>query len=314
MSKSAKVSLTALIFILIQTFSGFILRLFNAQSMTNNGVTILFYVVIYLIPLAVIMLVSKDNIKETLKLKNPGIKNILLSLVITIFLMPFIAFLSYVSMLVFPNIVTEELAFLAQNESFILSVLAIGVFPAVCEEFVFRGKLFSGYKKALPVGKAVLISGLIFGMAHFNMQQFFYAFVIGMVFAVMVNSAGSILVSVIPHFVINSSQVLLTYFLYGESGQLNGAGIERTVRFDLTNFSVILVAAVVFLIPSIILLRKMIAMNAQKIEGDIEANDAPGAEGAVLTGKERMFTAPFWIIVGIYVLNVIGTMIIYKTL
>ena len=307
MAKSTKVSLTALIFILLQVFAGFILRILPIDQMTNNMITIWFYVLIYLIPLAVVLIVSKDNVKETLALKNPGVKNVLLAIAVTVLLMPFIAFLSYVSMLFFPNIVSEELVFLAQNESLILSVIAIGVLPAVSEELIFRGKLFSGYKKALPVGKAVLISALIFGMAHFNMQQFLYAFVIGMVFAVMVNSAESIFVSVIPHFIINTSQVIMSYFLYGENGrgldELSETGIERFAEFDLTGFSVILIFAVICLIPAIILLRKMVSMNSKKEEDSPET--VLFEEESISAKKEKMFTAPFFVILAIYVLFVL---------
>ena len=305
MSKSAKTSLIALIFVLLQVFAGGILSFISFEGMGNNQITILFYILIYLVPLIIILAVSRDNVKDTLSLRGTSIKNILTAVVITVLFVPVVSFLSYISMLFSPNIVSEELIFLAQNESIILSIIAIGVLPAVCEEFVFRGKLFSGYKEGLSLPKAVFISALMFGLAHFSLQQLLYAFVMGMVFAVMVHATGSILVSVIPHFIINMSQVVLTYFMYGENGYakdiLNETEISQTAVFDSGYFLILLIVAVVFLIPAIILLRKMVSSNLKndeeiEFEGEISeiAEDEP-------VYREKMFTAPFFVIVGLYV-------------
>lgn len=307
LTKSAKTSLISLIFILLQVFAGGILSFLPLEKMGSNQMTIVFYIMIYLVPLAAILLVSRDNIKDTLSVRNPGIKNIVFSLIITVCLMPFITLLSYISMIFFPNIVSEELIFLAQNESLALTIVALAVFPAICEELIFRGKLFSGYKKGIGVTKAIFISGLIFGLAHFNMQQFLYAFVIGMVFALMVSATGSIFVSIVPHFVINGSQILLSYFLYGENGyalDYISNGMENKAVFDLQYFTYILIFSIVFLIPAILLLKKMISMNSKKEDETLYENES---EKDLV--KEKMFTAPLYIIIVIYVLYTVSGLV-----
>ena len=139
MSKTTKTTIIALIFVLLQFYAGNILAFINFDGMGNNEITIIFYILIYIVPLAIILAVSRDNARETLSLRGTSIKNILMAVVITVLFVPFVSFLSYISMLFSPNIVTEELIFLAQNESIILSIIAIGVLPAISEEFVFRG-------------------------------------------------------------------------------------------------------------------------------------------------------------------------------
>ena len=127
----------------------------------------------------------------------------------------------------------------------------------------------------------------------------------GMVFAVMVHATGSILVSVIPHFIVNGSQVLLTYFMYGESGHaqdlLDGTEISRMVDFDSGYFTILLIVAVVFLIPAVILLRKMVSVNLKKDEeAEYEGEIGEAAEDLPVK-RERMFTVPFFVILGFYI-------------
>ena len=300
LNKSLKTSTIALIFVVIQFFAGNIFSFINFEGMSHNQITIAFYILICIIPLIIILALSRDNVKETLSMRGTSIKNILMAVVITLLLMPFIAFLSYISMLFSPNAVPQELISLAQNENILLTILAVGAFPAVCEELVFRGKLFSGYREGLSLPKAVFISALLFGLVHFSLQQLMYAFVMGMVFAVMVYATKSILVSIIPHFVVNTSQILLTYFMYG-GGFLENMEISQTVVFDKGEFLGLLIAAVVFLIPAILLLKKMVSRNVEKNEEiDFSGEIGEIAEEAPAE-KERMFTVPFFVILGLYV-------------
>ena len=51
---------------------------------------------------------------------------------------------------------------------------------------------------------AALMSGLLFGCFHLNINQALYAFVMGIVFAYMVEATGSLWSSVIAHFAVNT--------------------------------------------------------------------------------------------------------------
>ena len=55
----------------------------------------------------------------------------------------------------------------------------VGILAPVCEEVVFRGAIFGGMKKEGNIFKAVMVSGLLFGLLHMNINQASYAFVIG---------------------------------------------------------------------------------------------------------------------------------------
>ena len=86
--------------------------------------------------------------------------------------------------------------------TFLLSMLTVAVMPAMFEEFSHRGMLLSGFSKISSM-KAVVLSGLLFGLMHLNINQFFYAFVVGMLLATVALITRSIWPSVIIHFINN---------------------------------------------------------------------------------------------------------------
>lgn len=87
------------------------------------------------------------------------------------------------------------------------------VFFAPCiEEFVFRKLLIDRIK---PYGKkmAVIMSGVLFGLMHGNIEQFFYTFLIGMVLAYVYVRTGKIWCSILLHMTLNGTSTILQYCL-----------------------------------------------------------------------------------------------------
>ena len=89
---------------------------------------------------------------------------------------------------------------------FVIQVILIAVIPALVEEFVFRGVFYHSYRKNGLVG-AMLFSAIAFGVVHMNLNQFFYAVVIGLFFAKMVEVTGSMWSSVLAHFAVNTYSI-----------------------------------------------------------------------------------------------------------
>ena len=95
---------------------------------------------------------------------------------------------------------------------FVVQIILMAVIPALVEEFIFRGLFYGTYRKC-GVLKGALMSGLVFGLFHLNINQFCYAFVIGVVFAFMVEATGSIWSSVLAHFAINTYSITIIQLL-----------------------------------------------------------------------------------------------------
>lgn len=88
-------------------------------------------------------------------------------------------------------------------------IFSVAVMPALVEEFMFRGILLHKLRK-YGDGFAVLCSSLIFGLIHGNLVQIPFAFIVGLALGFIVIKTGSIIPSMIVHFIVNCSSVLIT--------------------------------------------------------------------------------------------------------
>jgi len=115
--------------------------------------------------------------------------------------------------------------------TFLLDLVFIAMLPGMFEEFSHRGMLMSGFSKIGSL-RAVLLSGLLFGLMHLNITQFFYAFVVGMLLASVALVTKSIWPSVIIHFINNG---LNTYIDYAESANIFGARFNEFINLNGVN-------------------------------------------------------------------------------
>jgi membrane protease YdiL (CAAX protease family) len=94
---------------------------------------------------------------------------------------------------------------------FLLVVVSSAIIPAVCEELIFRGMIFSGLRKSFSLPVAIVLSALLFALMHFSLQQFLYPFLLGMIMAWIVARTGSLVCSMIVHFANNFLVILMSY-------------------------------------------------------------------------------------------------------
>lgn len=151
------------------------------------------------------------KIQELIPYRKINFVTIILVIICTYLMYPLIVVLNAVSML-FSNSGTASVSELMQGQNLILNTLFMAVLPACVEEFMFRGVLFQTYKKSkmLP---AILLSGFLFGCMHMNLNQFIYAFALGVYLAFLVQATGSIFSSMLAHFTLNFTSVVMTFLL-----------------------------------------------------------------------------------------------------
>lgn len=93
-----------------------------------------------------------------------------------------------------------------------LGMFAIGVLVPICEEVVFRGAVLGRLLKVFGKEKAwgaIIVSALIFGLAHGNLAQSPHAFAIGILFGWLYYRTGSLIPSTIMHVLNNSTAVII---------------------------------------------------------------------------------------------------------
>ena len=181
---------------------------------------------IILVIAIIYMVVNRIDPMKDIPYKRIGFVNGILSLAAGYCMIPMVLFLNSITMLFSTNYLEEGTTTLL-TYPFFMQVILLAVIPPLVEELVFRGIFFGSYRKAGMSGAAIM-SGLIFGCFHLNINQGLYAFAIGIVFAYMVEATGSLWSSVIAHFAINTYsigvvQLLKMTGIYALDGQAVGA-------------------------------------------------------------------------------------------
>lgn len=94
-----------------------------------------------------------------------------------------------------------------------VNLIFTAVLPAVCEETAHRGMLMKA-NSSLGYKKAILISALLFGLLHLNIEQFFYATIIGLFVGYLSVICDSIYPAMIIHFMNNALSVYMGFAAY----------------------------------------------------------------------------------------------------
>lgn len=94
---------------------------------------------------------------------------------------------------------------------FVGVLFTVAVLPAIFEEIFFRGILLDGCKVFGNLG-AVFLCGGLFALYHQNPAQTIYQFCCGAAFALVALRSGSILPTVVSHFINNAVILILTKF------------------------------------------------------------------------------------------------------
>lgn len=132
-----------------------------------------------------------------------------------------------------------------------VNIIFTAVLPAIGEEVSHRGMLLRSMK-GFGFWKSILISGLLFGLLHLNIEQFFYATIIGIFLGFITSICGSIWPAVIIHFMNNALSVFLTF---SQVRGLSFANIFTKIEMMLSNnlatgiiFVLLLVACLIYLL------------------------------------------------------------------
>ncbi|MCL1863185.1 MAG: CPBP family intramembrane metalloprotease [Defluviitaleaceae bacterium] len=165
----------------------------------------------FLLPLTIWLGIHKEKLNVFLPHMRLGSINITCIIGLSLLLQPAMMVVSGLTTIFFPNEVSEMVMGMV-GYPLLLLIIAIAVTPAICEEVVFRGYMQKKYENKSFWSMAIS-TGFFFGVIHFNPQQFFYAFVMGIIFAYMVHVTMSIRAAVIAHFVMNASQITFLWVM-----------------------------------------------------------------------------------------------------
>ena len=231
-----------------------------------------------LVPVILFVLYEKINVAKCLPYKLLKPLDALLALLFGYSLIPMMILLNYVSMLFSTNKIQEATGALMEYP-FLVQIFFLAIIPAFVEEFVFRGIFYHSYRKNGILG-AALLSGFIFGIMHLNINQFVYAFVLGVIFALLVEATGSMLTSMIAHFAINTYSIIIMQLVpdsMKNSENANSIIQSMTLQTTIVTICVLAVVASAFGIIAFVIYKNLAKRNNRwnYITGEIHKGIKP---------------------------------------
>ena len=217
----------------------------------------------FVLPIFLYSKLFKKNIKQTFKFfgfRKVSTNTILLSFVVGIFVFILVTYFSslwssILSLFGYKFSVSQsEYSVL----TFFLDLLFVAILPGICEETTHRGLVLNGTKKNGAV-RAIILTGLLFGLLHLNIVQFGYAFMVGMLLCLVTLLCHSIIPAIIIHFTNNALSLFVSYSLNSEF--MHNSIIDWLFSFQA---SANIVTLVVFRILLIIISISVISMCLTK--------------------------------------------------
>jgi membrane protease YdiL (CAAX protease family) len=114
--------------------------------------------------------------------------------------------------------------------SYIAGVVIVCIFPAVCEEVVYRGVIVGAFKDG-GNRRAILLSGVCFAAMHTNPDQTVYQFLLGCFYAYIFIETKSLWSTMIIHF-LNNFIIVTVQFVWPS---VVGAGESVAFLTELTS-------------------------------------------------------------------------------
>ena len=222
---------------------------------------------ILLIPALIYVLVMKIDIIKCIPYRKIKLSDAVSSLLIGYCLVPLVLLINVISSVFATNYLNSSTTEISQYP-FIIQLLLMAFLPTIAEEFVFRGLFYHSYRKNGILGAAIL-SGVVFGAIHLNINQFCYACVMGMVFALMVEITGSMFSSMLAHFAVNSYSIIMLKLvsMSGISVQTEQASQQIMSQYSgviiLLQIAILAVTAIAFLSIAYLLFMSMAKRNGR---------------------------------------------------
>lgn len=145
------------------------------------------------------------------------------------------------------NEVTNPLMSVVTSGNIWISAIYIVLLAPVFEEFLFR-KLICDRVAKYGQGTAIVVSGLMFGLFHGNLNQFFYAFFLGSFFAFIYLKTGELKYTIGLHMVINFIGSVLGGLLLQNVDMETPMGLIIFALYALCVYGIALAGGVLFLV------------------------------------------------------------------
>lgn len=206
MRQSEKLSITFLLTFLLYLGVSLFLSLQPWSSGIPLYADLVLSQALLILPALCYVRMNRVNLKRVLPRRRLTVGTVLCLIGMIFALEPLLTFVNYASSLLFGSGTAGLNSELIRLPA-VGNILFVAVMPAFTEETVFRGVYYQGLRRN-GFWKAALVSGLFFGLMHANWNQFSYGFLLGVLFALLIEATGSIYAPMLVHFGINFQSVM----------------------------------------------------------------------------------------------------------
>ena len=168
-----------------------------------------------LLPVLLIMRISKTDIKSNFRFNYTNPLNFLLVLIASLPLLLLAGLLGQLINAVFP--VSESYLEAMQNLITIqdsgiwFTIFVVGVLPGICEEVMFRGFVLSALRKK-GIWYGIILTAILFGAFHLDPFRFLPVTLLGIWLGFIAVKTNSIYVPILAHFAQNTLAILITNY------------------------------------------------------------------------------------------------------
>lgn len=202
----------------------------------------------FILPLFLLIIFKRISFKYILPFKKISLKNFFLVIIISLTMQPTIQLIAEITNVFHEDEISEAID-IFMKLPYWKSLISIAIVPAITEELIFRGVILTGYKKTKLL-TGILVSSFYFGIMHLTISQLFYTIIGGVIFGFLVKITGSIFSSILSHFILNGTQITISYIFYNIYNDHESTKFIKDSIFDMehTNFIAVIYALINFLI------------------------------------------------------------------
>ncbi|MBQ1247965.1 MAG: CPBP family intramembrane metalloprotease, partial [Clostridiales bacterium] len=141
------------------------------------------------------------------------------------------------------------------SSGYLLTIFAMAVTPAICEEAIQRGAIIANFRTIKKDWIIVLIMGLFFGIFHMSVLRFINTAIMGACLSYIVVKKNNMVLSSLMHFLINFVATSLSYVASVNSGNSAAAALTAdTMKVALGTYLLMGFAAPFFIVIGLMLL------------------------------------------------------------
>ncbi len=170
---------------------------------------------IILLPIFLILRISKSDIKKTLRLNQTNPLNFILIILLAFPILVLVGLLMQMINIIFPipESYMELLKNLIQDQDITVwkSLFVIALLPGICEEIFFRGYIINVFRKQ-GIWKSIIITAVLFGIFHLDPFRMVPVTLLGIWMGYLLFKTNSILIPIFAHFANNSLALIIGRF------------------------------------------------------------------------------------------------------